>query len=200
MRFVPTTFDGRLVTRVLAATGVAALLVGLVLAIAWPLGEAGDSAAPARATPAQAKPTPEQKPPAARALSLTAVGALDPEGDGRESDELAPLAVDGDAATAWRTERYSNFFKEGVGLVLDAGRTVTITRVDVSTGTPGYIAEVRAGPTPSGPFRTISPSRTVNGQTAFPGRGRKGRYVVVWITGLPDGTAADVAEVRLRGR
>ena len=64
-------------------------------------------------------------------MRLSAAGALDPEGDGRERDEEAGLAVDGRQDTAWRTERYASFFKEGVGLVLDAGRRVRLERVVV---------------------------------------------------------------------
>ncbi len=59
-----------------------------------------------------------------RSSALAAAGAFDPEGDGRERDEEAGLAVDGRRDTAWRTEQYSSFFKDGVGLVLDAGRRV----------------------------------------------------------------------------
>ena len=70
-------------------------------------------------------------------MQLTAAGAFDPEGDGRERDEEAPLAVDGRKETAWRTERYSRFFKTGVGLVLDAGRRVRVEQVVLDTPTPG---------------------------------------------------------------
>ena len=133
-------------------------------------------------------------------VRLTAVGAFDPEGDDRENDELATLAVDGDATTAWRTERYSHFFKSGVGLVLDAGRQVGITRVELVSATPGLIAEIRAGNSREGPFKRIAAGRVVQETTRYPVASRPGRYVVVWITKLPDSTAADLAEVRLFGR
>ena len=93
-----------------------------------------DGRAPDTTTTTPAKPA--SGPPAKR-IRLTAVGALDPEGDNRENDELAVLAVDGDAATAWRTERYTSFFKTGVGLELDAGRPVAMKRVRIQTDDAG---------------------------------------------------------------
>ena len=133
-------------------------------------------------------------------MRLAPAGAFDPEGDGRERDEEAGLAVDGRADTAWRTEHYSSFFKDGVGLVLDAGRTVRVEQVVVDTPTPGYRAEIRLGASRDGPFVVASPARTVTARTRFPVARRTGRYVVVWVVELPPDSAGEVAEVRVRAR
>ena len=130
----------------------------------------------------------------------TAAGALDPEGDGRERDEEAGLAVDGRRDTAWRTERYSHFFKDGVGLVLDAGRRVRVERVVVDVPARGASAAIRLGEERDGPFRTVAPARPLNGRTRFTVAKRPGRYVVVWVVAIPDGEAAEISEVRLRAR
>ena len=118
--------NGITCARLLAAGALAVLLLALGWAVANGLDEddAASQAPPTRetvATTTRPKPT---TPPAARArfVKLTAAGAFDPEGDGHERDEEASLAVDGNRSTFWRTERYSRFFKTGVGLVLDAGR------------------------------------------------------------------------------
>jgi hypothetical protein len=133
-----------------------------------------------------------------RVVKLTAAGAFDPEGDGHERDEEASLAVDGNESTFWRTERYSRFFKTGVGLVLDAGRPVRVRQVVVDSGTPGVRAEIRLGSARAGPFTRVSAAKTLTARTTFPVAGGAGRYVVVWVTGLPPESAGEIAEVRLR--
>ena len=188
--------------RLLAAGALAVLLLALGWAVANGLDEddAASQAPPTRETVATTTRPKPAKPPAARSrfVKLTAAGAFDPEGDGHERDEEAPLAVDGNRSTFWRTERYSRFFKTGVGLVLDAGRAVRVRQVVVDSGTPGVRAEIRIGSSPTGPFARVSPAKTLTARTTFPVAGRTGRYVVVWVTGLPPESAAEVAEVRVR--
>ena len=188
--------------RLLAAGALAVLLLALGWAVANGLDEddAASQAPPTRETVATTTRPKPAKPPAARSrfVKLTAAGAFDPEGDGHERDEEAPLAVDGNRSTFWRTERYSRFFKTGVGLVLDAGRRVRVRQVVVDSATPGVRAEIRIGSSRTGPFTRVSPAKTLTARTTFPVAGRTGRYVVVWVTGLPPESAGEVAEVRVR--
>ena len=188
--------------RLLAAGALAVLLLALGWAVANGLDEddAASQAPPTRETVATTTRPKPAKPPAARSrfVKLTAAGAFDPEGDGHERDEEASLAVDGNRSTFWRTERYSRFFKTGVGLVLDAGRAVRVRQVVVDSATPGVRAEIRIGSSPTGPFTRVSPAKTLTARTTFPVAGRTGRYVVVWVTGLPPESAAEVVEVRVR--
>lgn len=188
--------------RLLAAGALAVLLLALGWAVENGLDEddAASQAPPTRETVATTTRPKPAKPPAARSrfVKLTAAGAFDPEGDGHERDEEASLAVDGNRSTFWRTERYSRFFKTGVGLVLDAGRAVRVRQVVVDSGTPGVRAEIRIGSSPTGPFTRVSPAKTLTARTTFPVAGRTGRYVVVWVTGLPPESAGEVAEVRVR--
>ena len=188
--------------RLLAAGALAVLLLALGWAVANGLDEddAASQAPPTRETVATTTRPKPAKPPAARSrfVKLTAAGAFDPEGDGHERDEEASLAVDGDRSTFWRTERYSRFFKTGVGLVLDAGRAVRVRQVVVDSGTPGVRAEIRIGSSRTGPFTRVSPAKTLTARTTFPVAGRTGRYVVVWVTALPPESAGEVAEVRVR--
>lgn len=196
---------GPRISRIAAAGALAALLLALAGAVALGLRQDDSTASVAPGPPATARPAAKPKPvvkrPAAsraRFVKLAAAGAYDPEGDGHERNEEAPLAVDGRESTFWRTERYSRFFKTGVGLVLDAGRQVRVTQVVVDTATPGIRAEIRLGSTPTGPFARVSASKTLTARTVFPVAKRAGRYVVVWITALPPGSAGEVSEVRLR--
>ena len=194
--------NGTTWARILAAGALAVLLLALGWAVANGLDE-DDAASQAPATRETAVTTTRPKPttrPVARArfVKLTAAGAFDPEGDGHERDEEASLAVDGNRTTFWRTERYSRFFKTGVGLVLDTGRRVRIRQVVVDSRTPGVRAEIRIGSSRTGPFTRVSPAKTLTARTTFPVAGRTGRYVVVWVTTLPPESAGEVAEVRVR--
>jgi hypothetical protein len=191
--------------RLLAAAGLLALVIGLWLAIASGVGD--DEASTVGPTATQgtrpAVPTPSPPPPRPRAAPLvqvSAAGAYDPEGDGRERDDEAGLAVDGRPGTAWRTERYSRFFKSGVGLVLDLGRTRRVERVVVGSPTRGARAEIRLGSSREGPFATVAAARPLTDATTFTVARRPGRYLVVWVVEVPDGSATEISEVRVRAR
>jgi hypothetical protein len=191
--------------RVLAAVGLALLFVGMAGVVLAARGSHDDAQAPPAQTAGPAAGPPAAEPrrpaqPALRAVALTPVGAFDPEGDGSENDDLAAAAADRDPTSSWRTERYSSIFKDGVGLVLDAERPLRLARVVVSTETPGFVAEIRVGASPDGPFRPASAGRTVAGRTVFALRRARSRYVLLWITDLPDGTAAQITEVRAAAR
>jgi eukaryotic-like serine/threonine-protein kinase len=135
-------------------------------------------------------------------ISLQGLRGHDPFGDnGAEHDAEAALATDTDRSTYWTTETYnSGLQKDGVGLLLDAGERVDPSRFLVTTDTPGFKAEIRAGSS-DGRFEPVSPNRIVNGTTAFPIETDGARYFVVWITELQPGSevAARINEVRARG-
>jgi eukaryotic-like serine/threonine-protein kinase len=192
----------RLGHRMLVGAALALFVGGLWLAVSTGLGDdEGGTAASPTTTVRAPRPKPRVTPPRpspARFVKLTAAGAFDPEGDGRERDEEAGLAVDGRRETSWRTERYRSFFKEGVGLVLDAGRPVRVEQVVVETPNPGYRAEIRLGARRGGPFVVASRARTLTARTRFPVARRSGRYVVVWVVELPPDAAGVVSAVRVR--
>ena len=79
--------------------------------------------------------------------------------------------------------------------MLAAPRAERLTRVTVRTDTPGFTARIEAGSSESGPFKPVSPLRTVGSSTTFPVHGAAARYYVVWITKLA-GAVAHVNEVR----
>ncbi len=80
-------------------------------------------------------------------------------------------------------------------LSTDAGQPVEATRVVVSTETPGYMADARVGSSPTGPFVSISNEQSVRAKTTFVLEPRSGRYVLLWITSMPEEGAATVNEI-----
>jgi len=132
-------------------------------------------------------------------VSLRGVGAYDPFGDASEHNDRAPLATDNDPQTSWTTETYQDFeeTKEGVGLVLDVGRSTRLSSLTVTSETPGFSAEIRSGGSADGPFeQRVADNREVGMRTTFPIEGGAARYFVVWITSLD--SAARINEVNAR--
>ena len=137
-----------------------------------------------------------------RNVTLHGVGDYDPQGTGSEHSSSAPLATDGDPTTAWYTEHYASpafgGLKDGLGLVVNAGRAVKLGTLTVSTSTPGFTAKILAGSSPSNGFQTDSAAQTVSGTTTFTLSGKTAQYYVVWITQLPPGGSAKIEEVKAR--
>jgi serine/threonine-protein kinase len=136
-------------------------------------------------------------------IHLTAVGAYDPDGDHHEHDDKAYLATDSSPDTYWETEHYDtapSLGKQGVGLVLDAGRSVQLHQLGFSTSTPGLTAEIRAGDLRGGPFDTVVGASKTVGQTQqvrYAIRSGAHRYYVIWITRLGAGyKTARINDVR----
>jgi predicted Ser/Thr protein kinase len=131
------------------------------------------------------------------AVQLSGVTAYDPYGDHQEHNADAPKATDGNESTYWQTQHYRSSFaaigKPGVGVVLDAGKTVTLHHLTVATDTPGFTATIQAGDRAEGPFHDVSGSQTVEAHTRFDLKNASSRYFVVWITSLPP--ASDSAHV-----
>jgi serine/threonine kinase PknH len=163
---------------------------------------------------AEPDPTPE---PSATATStaapITGVTAtdLDPQGDPPEENrELAPLAVDGDPATGWRTVTYEQDLgptglKTGVGLRLDLGSSQQVTDVDLTlVGAPSDVSVYLSDTAPVGVAqltRVAEVTAEEQERVTLPEPGT-GRYVVIWFTSLPEaegGYRGEVAEVVVRG-
>jgi serine/threonine-protein kinase len=169
-----------------------------IAAVAAILGIAALAAIGAMALRDDDEPAAATSPP----IRLVGVTAYDPEGGDGEHDDEAPLATDRDPGTAWHSSNYrSNLsgFKEGVGLVLDARREVEPETITLTSGAPGFTAEIRTGNSTTGPFdEVVSGSQTVSDRTTFTLSGAKARYFVVWITEILAGTRAEINEVVAR--
>ena len=135
---------------------------------------------------------------ASEVVRLAGVAAEDPAGDGEHDDEVAN-ATDGDPATYWTTETYQSFDKAGVGLVVDAGSPVALSRLVVVSDTPGFPATIRASGSPSGDFVAVSDQQEVRSRTEFriDTGGQDFQYYEIWLQ-LPDGGVARINEVTAR--
>jgi eukaryotic-like serine/threonine-protein kinase len=134
------------------------------------------------------------------AVTLSGVSAFDPDGGDGEHDSEAPLATDGQAGTYWQTSRYrsslSAIGKSGVGVVVDAGSARSLSQIAVSTDTPGFTAEIKAGDVAAGPFETVASGKSVGPTTTWDLDGSEARYYVVWITNLGDQAQVHINEVK----
>jgi serine/threonine protein kinase len=79
-------------------------------------------------------------------LPTDAASEFDPDGDGKETESQS-FAIDGNpTGTSWETEHYvtEDFggFKDGVGLAIDAGDTVTANSIEIRTPVSGWEAEI----------------------------------------------------------
>lgn len=147
-------------------------------------------------------------PAAGTLLEIANVESFDPDGDGEEHSEEAPLAADGDDGTGWGSETYDDplgLIKEGIGLVFDLGASQEVTSVELLTSTPGLAIELRAGdaaPAEADDADVVSRTEAAARVEEIEVEGVRARYWIVWITQLPgDGTGtAQIEEVTFRGR
>jgi eukaryotic-like serine/threonine-protein kinase len=176
----------RVSTRTLALVGLAlALLAAAVLGVVLLRNDEGRDAT----TSGGGEP-----------VSLRGVASFDPDGGDGEHDDEAGLATDGDLSTFWRTERYDaqlSLIKSGVGLVLATGGS-TVETLTVSTDTPGFTAEIRAGDSRMSFGDPISAAQRVARRTTFELDDTDARFLVLWITELASGSA-HVNEVTAAG-
>ena len=222
-------------------SAAATLLVAALLAAHWHLLPTTRTATPRpsavgdittqrpSATPAQPSPGPSPRPTPRRVhrgVLLTPVSAhgfdpLDTQGDPNdENDGLAGYAIDGNPATAWRSQYYLGNpafggLKTGSGLILDMGRRVRLRSVRVAFGNEpgtgsGADVAIELGDSDTlaastlATFTTVASADDVGGthtfRTSSPARGR---YVLIWFTTLPpvgpDRFEAEIYGTTVRG-
>lgn len=194
--------------RIVVAGATALALVAAVL-FAFNLGRNSDEA-PGAADPSRSKP-----PTTGQVLTPVSVHDFDPYQDGGdpvENPSQVPLATDGNPATAWLTSTYKDgpditVYKPGVGLLIDLGAVHPVASVDLTLVGSPYTLQVLTSTAARAPADTQG--LTVAGEASGIGRAAKielnadtkARYVVVWLTGLPQvagGYRGGVAGLRLR--
>jgi hypothetical protein len=159
------------------------------------------SPSPSQASPS---PSPTASPAAvvARALKPAGVTAVGPSSGTGDDPGTADLVIDGSTSTGWQTQWYATpefgGLKTGTGLLLDMGRTETITSVRVTLGSAaGADLQVRAGDSSVSGLKTVATEAAAGGtvqlKLASPAHAR---YVLIWFTKLPpDGSGTYQVEV-----
>ena len=125
-------------------------------AAATPTGAPATKPAAATARPRRRRPrarrgSPPRKPPPAVQLAVQEASAFGPDGvaDG-DNPQGAPHVITPGSPLPWQTDWYTTatfgMLKDGTGLLLDMGRTVTVTSVQIRLGSIGGAdLQVRAG-------------------------------------------------------
>jgi len=135
------------------------------------------------------------------AVTLRGTTAYDPFGTGPpgENNAQAGLATDGNETTYWPTERYydEQLGKPGVGLVLQANGSGKPSSLVVTTDTPGFTAEIKAGAAPDSFPDVVSGPQVVSSTTTFSLGGGAHAYYLLWITSLGAHQVVHVNEVRV---
>jgi hypothetical protein len=177
-------------------------------AVTAPASTIPASTIPASTGPASPAPASTPPPQVLTVASLTAFGPAGPA-DG-DNPQFAGRALVGDPATPWYSDWYASpglGDAPGTGLLLDMGRTVTVTSVRVSLdGSPGARLQLRAGSQPTLGFlpQVASISDAGNTVELRPSTPVHVRYVLIWFTQLPPDPAgtyqASVYQVIVRGQ
>jgi cytoskeletal protein RodZ len=162
----------------------------------------------ARSSPAT---TPSASPAAVRVLTPASVAAFGPAGtaDG-DNPQQAAQAIGGNPATPWTSDWYATpdfgNLQAGTGLLLDMGRTVTVTSVRLSLGNPGADLQLRAGGTPAlADLPQVASSSGAGGTVQLPlSTPAHARYLLIWFTKLPPDASgtyqASIYHITVQGR
>jgi hypothetical protein len=195
----------------LAAIVAGCVLLVLAVIVAFNLGRGAEQPGTAADDPSAGQSGNQ----VARPVQIAEVDDFDPQGDSpqEENPDLVELAVDGDPSTAWQTLTYQGnpelgLLKDGVGLVVDLGRPVDVSRVDLTlVGQPTSLEILAADEGAGSPTTADGLTRVAAAEGAGPDVDLEldnpvtTRYLVVWLTSLPpfsDGYKGQVAEIVVR--
>jgi cytoskeletal protein RodZ len=191
-----------------AHAGQSAVAPSITPSVQASTAQASPAATPS-ASPAVTSPA---RPVAVRALTPASVAAFGPAGTADGDDpQRASFAIAGRAAAPWYSDWYATAdfgdLKAGTGLLLDMGRTVTISSVRLSLGgSGGADLELRAGATPVlADLRTVATSAGAGGTVQLSLTSpAHARYLLIWFTKLPPDNAgtyqASIYAITVRGQ
>ncbi len=177
--------------------GVSALLIAALGLGSWQLADAlmerGKSGDTDRTQPTDGDKAPGK--PADTPIAISGARDFDPFGvDGSERPGDIDKVYDSSSSTYWQTDYYlsSDFgrLKSGVGVILDLGKVQRVGKVTVSfvgsTSVELRAASVDAGAEPT-TFDAYGKVAQGSGTsvTLTPGKPLKTRYLLVWLTDLP---------------
>jgi serine/threonine protein kinase len=186
--------------RVAGVAVLAVVIVAGIVAASLHLGRKPEGHHPAGGSQARHHVS---SPGTSRVAVLTPVSAHGFDADnlkdaGDENNQWAPLAIDGNPSTDWYTQWYegSPYFgglKHGTGLILDMGRPVRLSSLQITFGKiPGADVQIKVGnsdvrsPATVAAMTTVAQASDVGGTYTFSvTSSARGRYVLIWFTKLP---------------
>jgi hypothetical protein len=144
---------------------------------------------PIATTAVTATPKPTVAPQTLAAVSAVAFG---PHGTADGDNPQIAARVLTDPAMGWVSQWYATpsfgDLKQGTGLLLDLGRTVTVTTVTLTLGSPpGTSLELRLGTAPDlSALPVVATATATRDQLSLPlASAARARYVLLWFTRLP---------------
>ncbi|MDL4816706.1 AMP-binding protein [Actinomadura opuntiae] len=194
-----------------ALLGVAAAALTVIVGLgAWALSGGGSGDDNDGKNP-QAKQSQKSTPPKPATTKLQAQGTRAVEdvwmgGHDEQIDKDTDALIDGSPKSVWHSQHYTNTkfgnLEKGLGVLLDMGRAVKVTKVEVAGAGAGATVQLRVGDQESA--TGLSPvAEKTSGAGSFtltPSTAAHGRYVVVWFTELPPALRASLGEVTVYGR
>ena len=186
-----------------AARGIISVVIVLVLAAiaatAWMISSSMHKGTSSSSSSSQSPSATASAPPSSAATILTplSVGTYNAYKPGDNEDSAhVQLAVDGKPDTAWSTQWYGSAklggLKPGTGLLLDMGKQVKLSQVEVLFGPGGTDASIYLGNTNEvstagfATFKQVASATNVAGDYKYAiSSSATGRYVLIWLTSLP---------------
>nr|WP_245670507.1 murein biosynthesis integral membrane protein MurJ [Nocardia flavorosea] len=209
---------------IMVALGIlTALVVGIVIWWLVSVFAPGDSSEPlneqrviglttSRApeeSPSSAAPSTTPADVAGVPVPISGITVFSPEGTPDDPDG-GPAAMDGDPATSWSTDQYFQQFpalKKGVGLLATLPSPANLTKVTITSPTPGTSIEIRTSPTEAPTLDQTQLAGTAvlgDGITEVPVQSdQAARYVLIWVTGLGNSGAqfqSSIAELSFEAK
>jgi serine/threonine protein kinase len=174
-------------------------LVGLILVGVLLLQSAGSSSSDTAARSVTTGPS----------LAVRSVSVFMADARAPDDPSGTKYTIENDPNSAWHTDVYGTptfgGLYDGIGLAIDLGALRTLHSLSVTSSSLGWSAQtyVSVNPVPSGQEPTAWGPATavqtgVNGDATFNLGGRKGRYVLLWLTYLGPAKQVSVTHVTVR--
>lgn len=137
------------------------------------------------------KPSPAAKPKSQLLHPATVLAYNNPPHPDDAASGALRNAIDASKSTYWTTQHYNSAdfgrLRRGVGLIIDMGKSVTVSNVKVmmpSAGVPGSV-ELHVGDA-MGPSASQTDTGNASGTFDLNGKQTQGRYLTLWFTKLPN--------------
>jgi serine/threonine protein kinase len=201
-QYTPAAYQGTQrggTSRVLIVV-VVLLVLAVIGAAVWAIGLRKSPTSAGGGSGSRQTTSPSTKPTTGTALtpvSDSTFNILGSPAGNTEDPTTASNAIDGNPKTSWATSFYLNQpnfagLKAGSGLLINMGKQVRLSQVEVLFGPGDIKAEIYLGnskamsPTALSNFTRVSPLATATGDHVFPVSSQAtGQYVLIWITSLP---------------